>query len=1250
MIGSGFGVGVGGRGVVGRVGVLLVLLLVGVCVFGAVGASGEVFGVEGFGGFLGNGPGAPVVGGGFLPQAGSHPSALTTTFTFNHRVVEEKEEIPGKEPFPIEVVTTGSPKNVTVNLPPGMVVDPQATPRCMEAQLDANTCPVSSAVGVVVTQVAGNTFPFLVVGALYNMVAPAGSPGQFAANLVGLGFVVHINGKVRGGSYALSAEATEIIQTFPVYRVSVTLWGDPSNPDHDLERGRCLESPGESCPDFEPSETALLTLGGSCTGQPQVMSSVVESWGAPDVPVPALSSWPAVTGCGGLQFEPAIEVKPERSGTGLASGVSVDLKMPQDESLNALGAANLKEAEVTLPEGMGINPAAAGGRTACSPSQVGLQGPEEKQSVAVETPIADTFKLAIDGQETGAIGAGADTETVQLALEGLPAIGAGGVSVTTVSGGYEVAFPGRELPALTGESVDDDFQVLDVQGEGGTFKLSFEGHETGSLPYYAHAKEVQQALETADPELKGSVKVSGGGLNSLFTDERAPYTVAFTGKLADKDVPEPIAVISSLTGEGAGGTVTNYPPQSVPLAIGVEGSGVHFAEKVENPQTGQPEATACPQASKIGTVEVTTPLLGHSLPGSVYLAEQEHNPFGSLFAIYLVVDDPATGVIVKLAGEVEPDEATGQVTSKFVENPQLPVEDIKVDLFGGQRAPLVTPASCGPATTNAQLTPWSTGKAVSASSTFNFGENEPCPPAGFKPSLFAGATSAQAAASSTFVMGVSRGEHEQYFHRVSVTLAPGLLATLNGVPRCGETEANAGTCPAASQIGEASAAVGVGEPYWVTGGKIYLTGPYEGDPFGLSIAVPAVAGPFNLGTQVVRAGIQINPATAQPTVTTSPTGAYAIPAILKGVPLYIREIRASINRPGFMVNPTNCATLETTGTITATPAVNSTSETSAPVSAPYQAANCATLPFKPQLTASAGGHGSKVGGTNLNIKVLTAGVGQADIAKLHIQFPKELSSRLTTLQKACTEKVFVANPASCGPDSVIGHAIVHTPLLSSPLTGPAYLVSHGGAAFPDVEFVLQGEGVEVVVDAKTDIKNGITYSYIESAPDAPFTSFETEFPSGPDSVFTPNVSNQEKYSLCAQALTMPIEMTGQNGATLKQNIKIAPTGCANALRVISKKLGPAGKTLTLSVEVPAAGKLTASGKGLKRTSKTATARQIVSLSISLTKAGAAKIARHKSVKVKVNLAFAPSSGKKLTSSFSATYKGKAEKKGAHKKK
>jgi hypothetical protein len=511
------------------------------------------------------------------------------------------------------------------------------------------------------------------------------------------------------------------------------------------------------------------------------------------------------------------------------------------------------------------------------------------------------------------------------------------------------------------------------------------------------------------------------------------------------------------------------------------------------------------------------------------------------------------------------------------------------------------------------------------------------------------------------VLKLTREDGSQPLTGLSLTLPPGMLGKIAGIEQCPQADIEAAehrghegqgvveqehpSCPSGSEIGTATVGAGSGAPYYVrdgidpaTGlpypfsGRAYLAGPYEGAPFSVVVVTPAVAGPFDLGTVIVRTGLYINPETAQVTAVAK---AGSIPTSVHGIPVDVRSLTVELTRSQFTLNSTSCNKLTATGT-----AFGESSP--AAISAPFQVGGCNGLPFKPALTASAGGHGSKVGGTNLNVEVTSAGVGQANIAKLHLQFPKTLSARLTTLQKACTEKVFNVNPASCDPDSVIGHALVHTPLLASPLTGPAILVSHGGAAFPDVEFVLQGEGVEVVVDAKTDIKSGVTYSYIESAPDAPFTSFETEFPSGPDSIFATNVPTAEKDSLCAQTLEMPIEMTGQNGTKLAQNIKIAPTGCANALRVISKKLGPAGKTLTLSVEVPAAGKLTASGKGLKGTSKTSTARQIVSLSISLAKGDAAKIAKHKSVKVKVTLAFAPSSGKKLTSSFAATYKGKAK--------
>ena len=254
----------------------------------------------------------------------------------------------------------------------------------------------------------------------------------------------------------------------------------------------------------------------------------------------------------------------------------------------------------------------------------------------------------------------------------------------------------------------------------------------------------------------------------------------------------------------------------------------------------------------------------------------------------------------------------------------------------------------------------------------------------------------------------------------------------------------------------------------------------------------------------------------------------------------------NVDRPGFQFNPTNCNPMSVAGTISGSEGA------SAPVSSPFQVTNCAALPFSPKLTATAGGRGSKADGTSLDVKVESGGVGpggvaQAGIAKVDLQLPLALSSRLPTLQKACVEAVFNADPASCDEGSVIGEATIHTPVLTSPLTGPAYLVSHGGAEFPDVEFVLQGEGITLVLDGKTAIKHGITYSKFESAPDAPFTIFETELPAGPHGVLAPNVPEKEDFSLCKASLAMPTEITGQNGAVINQTTNIAVTGCGGVL-------------------------------------------------------------------------------------------------------
>ena len=563
-------------------------------------------------------------------------------------------------------------------------------------------------------------------------------------------------------------------------------------------------------------------------------------------------------------------------------------------------------------------------------------------------------------------------------------------------------------------------------------------------------------------------------------------------------------------------------------ACSEEEIGLHNAEK-----------PSCPDDSKVAEAEILTPLLEAPLKGSVYLAQQGDagpaqgsNPFGSLLALYLVAE--GSGALVKLAGHVEADPSTGQLTTTFENNPQLPFSELKLSFFTGARAPLVTPPACGTYTTTTQLTPWSapfSGPPATPQDSFTVASG--CD-GGFAPSFTAGMESDQAGAFSPFTLTFSRQDGEQRLAGVQVTTPPGLLGVLKSVVQCPEPQASEGACGPESLIGETTVAAGPGEdPFWVKGGRVYLTGPYRGAPFGLSIVVPAIAGPFNLGDVIVRAAINVDPNTAQITVTSDP-----LPSILQGIPLDLRTINVTADRPGFMFNPTNCSPLSVAATIT------TIGDASAAVSSPFHVTNCAALAFKPSFTVSTQAKTSKANGASLDVKVVS-GSGQANIAKVDVSLPKQLPSRLTTLQKACAEAQFAANPAGCPAGSFVGVATAVTPILSVPLTGPAILVSHGGAAFPDLVLILQGQGVTIELTGNTDIKNGITYSKFETVPDAPVSTFELKLPEGPNSILGTNLPAKANYSMCGQTLTMPTTITGQDGAAVTQTTKIAVTGCVS---------------------------------------------------------------------------------------------------------
>jgi hypothetical protein len=552
----------------------------------------------------------------------------------------------------------------------------------------------------------------------------------------------------------------------------------------------------------------------------------------------------------------------------------------------------------------------------------------------------------------------------------------------------------------------------------------------------------------------------------------------------------------------------------------------------------------CPEASKVATVEIKTPLLPNPLTGAAYLATQDANPFGSLVALYIVAQDPVSGTLVKVAGEVKPDPVTGQLTAVFDNTPQLPFEDLTLHFFGGSRAPLGTPASCGSYTTQASIAPWSGNAPAEPTSTFHIvsGPNgSPCAsPLQFDPSLTAGSTNIQAGAFTQFTTTMSREDGQQNLDAIQLHMPAGLSGDLSGVKLCGEAEANAGTCGPESLIGHTVVSVGLGgNPYSVTGGEVFITGPYRGAPFGLSIVNPAKAGPFDLGKVIVRAKIEVDPTTAALTITTDASGPYAIPHILDGIPLAIKHVNVSIDRQQFTFNPTNCSPLAITGTLTSGEGATSA------LSVPFQVTNCAALAFKPAFAASTSGKPSRANGASLAVKLTypSAPAGtQANIARVKVELPRQLPSRLTTLQKACPEKTFDANPESCPAASKVGEAVASTPILAGGLSGPAYFVSYGNAKFPELVVVLKGEdGVTVDLHGETFIsKQGITSSTFNTVPDVPVGSFELKLPQGPYSALGANAN------LCKAKLAMPTEFVAQNGAVIHQSTKIAVTGCPKA--------------------------------------------------------------------------------------------------------
>jgi hypothetical protein len=681
----------------------------------------------------------------------------------------------------------------------------------------------------------------------------------------------------------------------------------------------------------------------------------------------------------------------------------------------------------------------------------------------------------------------------------------------------------------------------------GPWHTSVEGDSWENIGQFSIPKEYTFSDSAGEP-------LSEDGCNQLNFEPS--INVAPDGQQASTPTGLTVGVHvdqeASLNPTGRAESTVKDTTVTLPAGVALNPAGADGLSACTMSQVGldSPTEQACPESSKVGTVEIETPLLPNPLVGAAYLATQNQNPFGSLVALYLVVYDPVSGVRVKLAGEVKPSLETGQLVSTFDETPPLPFEDLKIHFFGGSRAPLGTPALCGSYTTTASIAPWSGNPPAESSSEFQItsGPNgTPCSdPLPFKPELTTGSLNIQAGAFTPFTMTMSREDGNQNLDAIQLKMPSGLLGTLSSVKLCGEAEGNAGTCGPESLIGHTTVSVGLGgNPYTVSGGEVFITGPYEGAPYGLSIVNPAKAGPFDLGRVIVRARIEVNPENAALTITSDATGPYAIPQMIDGIPLQIKHVNVSVDRPDFTFNPTNCAPQEIGGGLT------SSQGTISALHVPFQVTNCATLGFKPILKVSTAGKTSRAKGASLNVKLTypkaTFG-SQANIGKVKVDLPKQLPSRLTTLQKACPDSVFNQNPAACPANSRIGSATATTPVLPVHLEGPAYFVSHGGAKFPELIIALSGEGVTVYLHGETFINpKGITSSTFRTIPDVPIGAFELSLPQSADSALAAN------GNLCTSTLKMPTTFVAANGISIKQSTPISVTGCTKKAHKKPKK-------------------------------------------------------------------------------------------------
>jgi hypothetical protein len=842
-------------------------------------------------------------------QAGSHPYEVLTSFTY-----------PANDGASGEAMSAGA-KDVEVELPPGLIGNAEAIPRCPRSLLasaeifGSSRCPPDTQVGLMRLKLATIDFTL----PIYNLVPPAGLPAQLGA--FALLFPVIMNVAVHtGGGQGTTISLTDLSQLLPVTGTSLALWGVPADPAHDRYRGKCVGFEGTStgfCPTEAPL-TPFITLPTEC-GSPLALSASIDSWVQPGyfvnitAPITGGAGEPiALTGCDRLVFKPSIGVGLDNGAADAPIGMTVDVAMPQSEG-GELGEASLREAVVTLPDGVSINPSSADGLVGC-------------------------------------------------------------------------------------------------------------------------------------------------------------------------------------------------PPPPVPSGEGV-------------PST-------CPDASKIGRAEVTSPLLAEPITGSIHLAQPANNPFGAQLAAYMIAG--GDGVSLQIPLQIFADPLTGRLSISLSRLPELPFSHFRLELDGGPRAALASPARCGTFATTAKLTPYSAPESGPPSILTSPVTVTAACGYGFSPRLVAGATSAAAGHGTGVVLRVERGDGDQYLNRLTTTMPAGLLGDLTGVPVCPADDASTGDCSTESRIGSVTAIAGAGShPFHLTG-SVFLTGPYRNAPFGLALVLPGTVGPLNLGTTVVRAQVSLAPDDLHMTIQSD-----QLPQVVDGIPLRLRAIALDIDRSNFLFNPTSCST----GAVGAT--VESNEGASVTLDTPFRVTGCSGLSFSPKLTARTQAPASSVAnGASLRMNVTLLGRHRANIRSLSVTLHGALHPRLTTIRQACPVAVFSSDLRRCPPGSVVGRAAVRTPVLASPLEGAVYLVFRGGLSYPNLIVRLAGDGVSAELEGVVTISPSrlITVAF-KSLPDVPMDTLTLDMPRSPNSMLG------ALGDICKSPPSLDYSAVGYNGARIKHFARIAVKGC-----------------------------------------------------------------------------------------------------------